>query len=113
MKTILGLLLTDRAVAGDVYRAYGTDWRVTDAGALRSGKSYMCMDTLSLLSSEGWVRISREIPLPPTRFEFETEVWHYRLNPNHGGDFFVVADPGLKVLHGKGRRVKVTVEELP
>jgi len=112
MKTLLELLVADRAVEGDVYRIGNTKWDVTKSGALRSGGSYLCMDTLSILSAISWVRISHEIPLPPMRFDFETEVWHYRLNPNHADDFFVVADPGLKVLHGKGRRVKVTVEEI-
>jgi len=104
MKTLLELLSADRAVSGDVYRAYHTDWSVSHSGALESDEAYLCVDTLRLLSAEGWVRVTPAIPLPPKRFEFEATIEQY------GIDYGTIVHPGLNQFGHK--RVKVTVEEL-
>jgi len=104
MKTILALLLADRAVNNDVYRAYNTNWSVSHSGALGSGEAYLCVDTMSLLSAEGWARVTPAIPLPPARIEFETTVERY------GIDSGTITHPTLNQFGH--RRVKVTVEEI-
>ena len=104
MKTILALLLADRAVKGDVYRAYNTNWSVSHSGALESGDAYLCVDTMGLISAEGWARVISAIPLPLRRFECETVV----LRERDGG----CINTSIAINWPIGRRVKLTVEEL-
>ena len=105
MKTLLELLVADRAVEGDVYRIGNAKYALTKAGAsLRSGESYLYMDIIGVLSAEGWVRVTPAIPLPPARIEFVTTVERY------GIDDGTIVHPGLNQFGHK--RVKVTVEEL-